>query len=108
MKTVHEWIRCHMLPVEPLTLGDIDSQSSVATDPHFDELCLARRRMGYLRYESRVGVDQVGYFNRAHRALLDYENTRNREYLLDASNYIRREWRDSQLIGTFFEADDSH
>lgn len=106
--TIHCWMRRRLLEFElPVySMRDIDSQRSVAPDPLFERLCMDRRRMGFLRYESVLGVDQVGYLRRAQKALADYERTGNREYLLDASNYVRREWLDPQFEGTFYAATD--
>ena len=44
--------------------------------------------------------------DRALLALEDYKRTGNREFLVDAANYVELEWIHPQLENTFFEAKD--
>jgi len=108
-RSVTDWIRrsilraCDMLP--PITAEEIEANLRDVRDRTFDALRNNRLRMGYVRYESRVGCDQnIGYAQRADKAIDDYWRTGNKEFLVDAANYIEREWQCPSFERTYFEA----
>ena len=61
--------------------------------------------MGFLRYECKHGRDSR-YLERAAKALDDYRATGNREFLVDAANYVELEWIHPSRADTYFEARD--
>lgn len=108
-QTVHEWIRNHILRdhgLVTLTLDEI--RTNVQRNDRFEDAREARSLMGYVRYESGKGLDP-DYLARAERCLRSYRETRNQEFLVDAANYLEREFTHPSLEGTYFQAlDDIH
>ena len=105
---VVDWIRRHLdleLGLATISAADISDALSLKRSSDLEACHDARMRMGFIRYESRHGRD-ARYMDRALLALEDYKRTGNREFLVDAANYVELEWIHPQLENTFFEAKD--
>jgi hypothetical protein len=89
-----------------LTLDDV--RTHVKRNDQFEDAREARMLMGYVRFESAKGLDP-DYLARAERCLRSYQETKNQEFLVDAANYLEREFTHSSFEGAYFQAlDDIH
>jgi hypothetical protein len=109
MRRVSDWIRNHiescygLLP--PITVSDIQEHSSSRIEPTIYKHAQDRIEMGYVRYESKLGV-APDYLERIKKMVDKYESTRNREFLVDALNFVLLEWTTPTIPDTFFETED--
>lgn len=85
---------------KPLTLKDLASRFN----EKFVEYMRNRIAFGRLRYGSRAS--EYRHLEGAKRCLTKYQETKNKEYLVDAANYCLLEFGHPSIEGTFFEAVD--
>lgn len=108
-RTTTEWIRLHIehgLGMTRTTYQDCQQLVKDKRDPRFDELRANRLSMGVFRYESLGVMPAVDYLGRAEKMLALYRKNGNREYLVDAANYVELEWLYPWKEGTFFNSTD--
>ena len=75
-----------------------------------DKMRKNRVEISYYKYgpaKINFGEGLVKAKSSAEMCILKYEKTRNREYLLDAMNYLMFEFMYPSIEGTYFRATDS-
>jgi hypothetical protein len=71
-----------------------------------DKLCQNRVVQGFYSYgpiKINFGEGLVKALSMAENRIADYKRTRNKEYLLDAMNYLRYEFDYPSLTDTYFK-----
>lgn len=105
--TNFEWMRArlehkagvHLVYTTPLRGVSYETMRRIALQDNFCELMDDRILMGYMRYMQRERATGVSKYSDIYRMLgcIDqYARTGNLEYLVDAANFLRLEFRRSQ------------
>jgi hypothetical protein len=94
---VSDWIRHHIeraLGLSNATLSELDDAAAMKRDAQFDELRMARLRMGHLRYGQCGWPADKPYdcVESSIARLREYQKTGNREHLIDVANLVEIEW----------------
>lgn len=90
----------------------IDTSFNVKSEysDEVDKMRKNRVEISYYKYgpaKINFGEGLVKAKSSAEMCILKYEKTRNREYLLDAMNYLMFEFMYPSIEGTYFRATDS-